>query len=300
LKISPPDGYSFPSLVTDFQELDIKNNQIDQASFGGVFEIEKTGPVMRTLPLDVSSDLVLRKKANVNIASIGDFVSYTIEIENRGDQNAPLRIRDIAPEGFRLVETSVSVDRGDVSTQSLDGQSYDFSVSPIASGEIATLSYTMEVGAGAQNGEALNTAFVINAGLEKISNASESIVFIQEELLRSRGTIIGLVSEAKCGIENEETIGVQGVRLYMETGAYVVSDKRGMFHFENIKPGTHVVQIDDVSLPQGYVAETCSGKPIDLSEFVDISPITNRNICVLTKPGLINNQMIWNGFILIH
>ena len=271
LEVSPPAGYSFPSFVTDFEALNLTNNYIDQGSYGEVFEVQRTGPVMRTLPLDISSDVVLRKQADTNIASIGDFVSYTIEVENRGEQNAPLRIRDIAPEGFRLVDNSVSIDQGTVSSQSLNGQTYDFSVSPIAAGDTATLTYTMEVGAGVRNGEALNAAFVINASEEKISNGSESIVFIQEELLRSRGTIIGLVSEAKCGFENNETIGVPGVRIYMETGAYVVSDERGMFHFENIKPGTHVVQIDEVSLPEGYVAETCSGESIDLSEFVDLT-----------------------------
>jgi len=33
----------------------------------------------------------------------------------------------------------------------------------------------------------------------------------------------------------ERGIGVDGVRLYMETGAYVVSDQDGLFHFEGPK-----------------------------------------------------------------
>ena len=271
-EIVPPVGYSFPSLVMNIPQMGNASAKIDQASYGEVFEVENTGPVMRALPLDTSSDLVLRKQTQTSIASIGDFVSYTINVENRGDQNAPLKIRDIAPEGFRLVKGSVSIDQGIVSSESINGREYDFLVSPLAAGQSAILSYTMEVGAGAQNGESLNTAFVINASEEKISNSAESIVFIQEELLRSRGTIIGLVSEAQCGMNAEaDTIGVPGVRLYMETGAYVVSDKRGMFHFENVKSGTHVVQIDEVSLPDGYEAQTCDGKPIDLSEFVDLT-----------------------------
>jgi len=66
-------------------------------------------------------------------------------------------------------------------------------------------------------------------------------------------TIIGRVTEQSCDGDADwarpidRGIGVEGVRLYMETGAYVVSDPDGLFHFEGVKEGTHVVQVEDTT-----------------------------------------------------
>ncbi|NVN99363.1 MAG: OmpA family protein, partial [Geobacteraceae bacterium] len=38
---------------------------------------------------------------------------------------------------------------------------------------------------------------------------------------------------------------------------FVVSDKLGMFHFEGVRPGTHVVQLDLDSIPKGYKILPC-------------------------------------------
>ncbi|NRB38944.1 MAG: OmpA family protein [Pseudomonadales bacterium] len=68
--------------------------------------------------------------------------------------------------------------------------------------------------------------------------------------------------------------GVAGVRLYTEEGRFVETDKFGRFHFEALKPGTHVLQLDPDSIPEGYEAYLCesnnrfAGNPS--SRFVDI------------------------------
>ncbi len=38
----------------------------------------------------------------------------------------------------------------------------------------------------------------------------------------------------------------------------MISDKKGMFHFEGVRAGTHVVQMDLDSLPEGYEAFACT------------------------------------------
>ena len=43
----------------------------------------------------------------------------------------------------------------------------------------------------------------------------------------------------------------------METGTYAVTDDDGLYHFEGVKEGTHVVQIDEETLPDGYSVMTC-------------------------------------------
>lgn len=43
--------------------------------------------------------------------------------------------------------------------------------------------------------------------------------------------------------------GVPGIRLIMEDGRYVITDEKGLYHFEGLEPGTHVVQVDPDSIP---------------------------------------------------
>ena len=47
------------------------------------------------------------------------------------------------------------------------------------------------------------------------------------------------------------------MRIYLEDGRYAVSDDGGRFHFEGLKPGTHVAQIDTESVPEYYDIVGC-------------------------------------------
>ena len=70
--------------------------------------------------------------------------------------------------------------------------------------------------------------------------------------------------------------GVEGIKLYLEDGRYVVTDERGMYHFEGIEPGTHVVQIDPSSIPDNLEIQQCVENTrtagAKYSQFVDIQP----------------------------
>ncbi len=45
--------------------------------------------------------------------------------------------------------------------------------------------------------------------------------------------------------------GVQGVRLYLEDGQYVVTDADGRYSFPSTRPGMHVIRLDPTTLPAG-------------------------------------------------
>jgi len=121
----------------------------------------------------------------------------------------------------------------------------------IAPGETISLNYALVVGPAAFLGDAVNEAVVLDPLKRPLSNVARAKVSLQEDLLRSTSTIIGRVTEQSCDGDAEwarpidRGIGVDGVRLYMETGAYVVSDIDGLFHFEGVSEGTHVVQVDE-------------------------------------------------------
>ncbi|WP_455209540.1 OmpA family protein [Kaarinaea lacus] len=81
----------------------------------------------------------------------------------------------------------------------------------------------------------------------------------------------GAMSGPDLGLDDP---GVKGIRLYLEDGRFVDTDEQGLYHFEGIRPGTHVVQIDEDSLPDNLEIYQCedntrfAGTPH--SRFVDV------------------------------
>ena len=77
-------------------------------------------------------------------------------------------------------------------------------------------------------------------------------------------------------VEDKSLQGVSGIKLMLEDGRYVLTDERGMYHFEAIEPGTHVVQIDPASIPSHLEIAECVNNTraagSHLSRFVDIEP----------------------------
>lgn len=47
------------------------------------------------------------------------------------------------------------------------------------------------------------------------------------------------------------------IRLMLEDGTFVVTDKDGLYHFEGVRPGRHVVQMDSTSIPATHAPVLC-------------------------------------------
>ncbi|MEM6412479.1 MAG: hypothetical protein AAF683_13185, partial [Pseudomonadota bacterium] len=267
LIIEPPDDLRFPSEALPEQFIDLPNApfEIIGGSFGGVFEVLATGPLNFDVPLDDDGDVTIIKSASTQSAAAGDFVGYTVQIENARPFPIRALIRDNLPRGFRLREGTTRLNGTPVDDPMIasTGDSLLFDLGMIQANQTISLSYVALVSAGAQLGEAVNEAFVVDEAGARISNRTEAAVFVREDLLRSRLTIIGQVVEGACEPTQEwardlhDGVGVQGVRLYLETGDYVVTDEDGLYHFENVRPGTHVIQVDEATLPKGYEAVLC-------------------------------------------
>lgn len=284
LQVDAPEGYLYPSVrvAADFDGLQNAPFTIDDdASYSQDFTIAASGPLNLDVPLDPNGDLVVREEASEPAASVGDFVGYTVTLENEGNVPAPFTLRDNLPRGLRYVTGSVRLNGAVVGEPQIlaDGETLLFSGGLVLAGERARLTYLTSVGPGAQTGEAVNRAVAINSSGEELSNVAEAAVIIEEDLFSSRLTIVGRVADAACtpddnwARELSDGKGIANVRIYMETGRYVVTDENGLFHFEGIEPGTHVVQLDEATLPKGYDPVVCeensryAGSAI--SKFVD-------------------------------
>jgi uncharacterized repeat protein (TIGR01451 family) len=284
LVVDAPENYIFASVrdTTDFAALSNAPFTINpDGSYGQRFTVKATGPLHLDIPLDPNGELVARKSASVQTASIGDFIGYTVELDNGGDVPAPFNVRDTLPRGMRYVAESARLN-GALSPEpqiNANGRTLTFTGGLVMPGESQQLTYLVSVGPGTQKGTRVNTATAINTNGEAISNIAEAAVQIEEDLLTSRLIIAGRIAEAACKPEAEwaraleDGTGIAGVRLYMEDGRYVVTDEDGLYHFEDVAPGTHVVQVDRATLPKGYEPVICEENSryagSALSKFVD-------------------------------
>ncbi len=284
VEVVPPEGYRFASILTPdyINQTTGAGYFIIDASYGQPIGLEALGPLRFDIPLDPDSDLIVSKHADRSNADVGDFVGYTVTIENRGTAPAPFRLFDTLPVGFRYLEGSSRENAEFIDDPEMSERAdlLTFPTGTINPGEVISLNYALEVGPGAAFGDAVNRAVLRDANGEQISNIARAAVKLREDLFRSKSTIVGRVSEQSCDANQKWArditpgIGVEGVRIYMETGAYALSDADGLFHFEGVSEGTHVVQVDEETLPKGFDIMTCeentryAGRAI--SKFVDV------------------------------
>lgn len=268
IRVEPPEGYNFASSLSDadFDGLgDVPFVIETDASYGRAFNLNGSGPLNFDIPLDAKTDLVIAKTTEVKSADIGDFVPYSVTIENRGQTGAAFKMTDTIPRGFKYVSGSATLDRIKTADpqMSANGTELVFQPGVLQIGKTFTLSYVLEVGAGANKDEATNTIVAVDGNGDRISNIARASVTMREDLLRSTSTLIGRVSANACdgnvawARSIEDGNGVEGVRLYMETGAYAITDQDGLYNFGGVKTGTHVVQVDEETLPDGYQVMAC-------------------------------------------
>ena len=267
--VEPPnDSLTFASVLSAEDFVDLRNAPfviLDDASYGLNFTLAGTEPLNFDIPLDSSSDLVLNKTANPTIGDVGDYIQYRVRIENRGNEGTPVLLHDVLPRGFSYVEGSAKLDKVKIDDPIISATKQDltFNLGPLLATGSLELNYVVHIGSNAGKGAAINSVVALNGNQEEISNTSRARVQLREDLFRSHSTIVGRISEKSCEGDEEwarnikRGVGVAGVRLYMETGAYAVSDEDGLYHFEGVTAGTHVVQIDEETLPRGYAPMVC-------------------------------------------
>ncbi|MDF1524726.1 MAG: OmpA family protein [bacterium] len=229
---------------------------------GAQFSAEYTDPTdssdtsSASFVFDATGILWTTASAGKNTVSVGDYLTYTITVENTSGATIPATVvtTDL-PLGFRYEAGSTSI--GGLSSPdpmiAPDGRSMAFSVGDLPPGGTVTITFVSRVGAGALPGRAVAPNIASSGAL--LSNTALATVRVTEELFRSRNVIMGRVLSGVCG--EGDTGGVAGIRLFLEDGTYVVTDQMGRYHFEGVHSGTHVVQLDLETVPEMYDVVAC-------------------------------------------
>lgn len=267
LAITPPANYAYPSAAATsaLQALPGAPFFIVTGSRAEPFAVLPGPPTEIDVPLDSSGavGVKLTKSAGKAVVAIGEFVPYIVSISNVGTSPvAALRIADRLPLGFRYQPGSARLENAVLADPSIsaDGRSLEFSVGtlPGSGSSSLNLRYVAAVLAGARTGQAENTA---QASSGATSNIARAAVLVREDLNRSRAILLGRVTLVEsCGneaVDQSQARGLKGVRVMLQDGTYIVTDHDGRWHADNLRPGTHVVQIDETSLPKGLELQAC-------------------------------------------
>ncbi|MEO1573404.1 MAG: OmpA family protein [Pseudomonadota bacterium] len=283
IDVTPPAGYSAPSQTAPdaLQTLPGAPYAIVDASFGASFLVSP-GPVINIdIPLDPERvELFLQKTTTATTAAPGDFVEYRLVLDNTSPRDA---VRDIVlvdtlPAGFRLIDTTVRLGGQPFAQVTTGARPVDllFSLPDLPASGRHELRYVAEVTSLRAGDEAINVATATGAG-GVASNEARASIRLVDDLFADTVFIVGRVFNGDCdAIEDPEQAGVADVRIYLEDGRYAVTDSTGRYHFEGVRPGTHVVQLDTDTVPEGMELAPCashgffSGRAY--SQFIDAAP----------------------------
>lgn len=265
LVVVPPSPYTFASTLA--ASLMPPGRSIDAAgSYGNVFSITaESEPLHIDIPVDADprAGFFIEKTALRKTVELGEFVTYQVKVKNvTGQLLGRIRLRDVLPAGFAYLRGSARLDGG---TARLNGSvlpepeggvgpALVFNLGSVVDGGVMTLTYRVRVGPGALQGDGINRAQATTAGpLPKLSNESRAVVQVLPGVFSDRGFLTGHVF-ADCNqnrIVDDGEPGIGGVRLWLQDGTHVTTDRLGRYSLYGLRPLTHVLKLDTTTLPFG-------------------------------------------------
>lgn len=280
VEVEPPAGYVFPTgrSAAELAQTPGGPYQIGEGSFGRDYAVADPTAAAADLPLDaVAASLFVQKAASTAAAVIGDFVKYTVTAQNTSTDVpvAAVRIEDRLPAGLRYRAGSARLGDDKLADPAIsaDGRTLTFDAGPLAPDAKVTIRYVVEVTVAARGREISNSAQAF-APDGSASNLARAVILLRDELFRDRAILVGRVAVGPCGTAMTALHGVENVRVYLEDGRSSTTDSEGKYHFDDVTPGSHVVQLDTLTLPGSLEAATCSGEPNHagrgFSQFVEL------------------------------
>lgn len=270
LLVTAPSEYTFPSKIP-VSQLPSSRAVQPQASYGLPFTISSAlGYVSADIPLDSSqtaSQLSLTKTASTSTATMGQQVEFTLTLQNNGSSPTQAGfIDDRMPAGMAYVSGSTQVN-GQASSNptEVSSQELHFAFPSMGHNATETLTYRVVILPGTSGQNLRNTAVAQAGNIE--SSQAEASVLIEDNLLGNSGYVVGtayLDCDPSHAGKTSADPGVPNVRLYLEDGTYVRTDRYGEFSFYGVTPQTHVLKPDSFTFPRGATLEGQSTRFVDV------------------------------------
>ncbi|MBW7888715.1 MAG: DUF11 domain-containing protein [Bacteroidetes bacterium] len=208
---------------------------------------------------DLSTFIKIEKNANKKVAEIGDIVTYQITVTNASPSFFyNVGIYDILPHSFTYIKKSARFNNIPVepSRSAVSGVLIWNLPDTVQRGKPITLVYQLAVGADALESDGINRAYasaVGGAGPLLVSNSTEWQITVRPGVFTEKGLIIGKVfyDDDRNTFQSEGENGIKGVELWMEDGTRIVTGDDGKYSLPEVKPGQHVIRVNEASLPAG-------------------------------------------------
>ena len=266
LLVEPPQPYSFASAATPQQLTGLRRSDglpftIVDGSYGGIIILDDPAPVRVDVPLDrPGAPLAITKAASAVRAVPGDAVQYRIMVQNSDPvrHTGKIVISDRLPAAMRLKSGTVRYN-GTLVAPALAANGRDFTVEapPLPPSGSALLTYIAEVRQDAQPGDALNIASARD-DRGTSSPTVDAVVRIERDGISERFTLVGWITDGGCDIDPRKASGIGDIRVMLQDGTYTVTDSDGRYHFEGLRPGLHIVQVDPSTFPADRAPVDCA------------------------------------------
>jgi len=212
--------------------------------------------------------LSVSKSPHPSKGKVGSIISYTVRIRNSGGGNIEnVIVRDDLPNGFGYARGSTILS-GKKYKDPRGTNNITWNIGKLSGGSSVTLKYKVVVKGNVKRG--VNTNRVKVSGRDGrgvgLTATAKADVSISWDSIEKYGKIKGRVfyDKNKNGIKNVDEEGIAGITILMERGTKIKTDKDGLFLFEKVRPGNHLVALDERKIPKDYFLTSDSSKIVSV------------------------------------
>ncbi len=231
------------------------------------------------IPLDPATPtgLTLSKTGDRHIVEVGDSVRYTITVQRTsGPVPRQVTVVDRLPAGFTFIDGTAVVNGASVADPAgKPGPALVFNLGAMPASNQLVLQYRVRVGVGAMQGDGTNraTGYGCQAptgcttGTNPLpgadaTNEGRHTVRVTGGVFTTDACVVGKIF-VDCNhnhVQDSEEIGIPGVRLVISDGTTLVSDSEGKYSYCGLPPKSHVMRVDETTLPLGSRLTTSSNR----------------------------------------
>ena len=240
------------------------------------------------IPLDPGTltALVLKKEGSKSQAEFGDFLDYALTVTNKtGYPVTSVTFNDYLPMGVAYIKGSAHLN-GAVVADPIGGVgptlTWNFPALVLPLDASAVVRFRVRIGVGAPTeGDITNRAHANSVTIQsndatyktRVTGgvfSDDAYAFGKVYLDCKRDGLQKTVPASKT-VEDTE-IGIPGVRLYLENGTFAITDAQGKWSLYGLKPITHVLRVDQTTLPLGARLDVLDNRNAQTpaSRFVDL------------------------------
>ncbi len=235
-------------------------------------------------PVPESAGLAVDKSVSPPSAKVGGVLLYSVRIENTGRGTLKdVVIRDNLPAGVGYVKGSAVTD-GKGSSDPSGTTTLIWEIGDLTGGETITLKYHGVVKPNIARGKSTNTVTVTGTDPtgRTLSARDTADVGVSSETLDRKGKIKGrvFIDENGNGLKNVDEEGVAGIWVVLESGERTTTDEEGLFVFDEVDSGEHLVGLHVRKLPKEYYVIGDASKIVSL-----FSGGTGRTYFALGRTG---------------